>query len=58
MYIFEASYLNVETLKTVTKSIELQEIGSDRETFVHAMMVAYDRAAENEELASLEHIAS
>ena len=58
MYIFEARYFDVDTCKTVTRPIELQEVGSDRDTFVQAMMVAYDGAAENEELVSLEHIAS
>lgn len=58
MYIFEAQYLNVDTCKTVTRSIELQAVGSDRDIFINATMVAYDRAEENEQLVSLELIAS
>lgn len=57
MYIFEAQYLNVVTCKTVTKCIALQAVGSDRDTFIQAMMVAYDGSSENEELVSLELIA-
>lgn len=58
MYIFEARYLDVVTCKTVTKQIALQAVGSDRDTFIQAMMVSYDGASENEELVSLELIAS
>lgn len=57
MYIFEARYLDVVTCKTVTKQIALQAVGSDRDTFIQAMMVSYDAASENEELVSLELIA-
>lgn len=58
MYIFEARYFNELTCKTVTRPIELQAVGSDREIFVRAMMIAYDGAAENETLVSIEYIAS
>ena len=58
MYIFEARYFDVDSCKTVTRPIELQEVGSDRVTFVQAMMIAYDRASESEQLVSLEYIAS
>ena len=57
MYIFEAQYLNVDTCKTVTRSIELQAVGSDRDIFIKATMVAYDGASDNEELVGIELIA-
>ena len=58
MYIFEARYFDVDDCKTVTRPIELPEVGSDRITFVQAMMIAYDRASRSEQLVSLECIAS
>ena len=58
MYIFEARYLYLVTGKTVTKPIELQAVGSDRDIFIQAMMVSYDMAADNEELVSIELIAN
>lgn len=56
MYIFEARYFDKVTGKTVTKKVELQAVGSDREIFIQAMMVSYDGASENEELVSVELI--
>ena len=42
----------------VIRNIALQAVGSDRDTFIQAMMLSYDEASENEELVSLELIAN
>lgn len=59
MYIFEAHYTNVDTEEEITRKIEVdsQVVGSDKECYIYAMTMAYERKKANEYLASIEFIA-
>lgn len=59
MYLFKAHYINIETEKEITKSIEFngQSFDSEKECYLYAMEKAYDLIEKNEMFSSLEFIA-
>ena len=59
MYLFVAHYSNMDTDEEVSRTIELdsQFYGNEREVYIWAMRIAYDKKQVNECFESLEFIA-
>lgn len=59
MYLFEAHYINMDTDKEITRSIEFdgQFFDSEKECYLYAMEKAYDMKQKNECFSSLKFIA-
>lgn len=59
MYLFEASYTNLETCEETIKTIEFNGdvlFNNERECFLYAVGQAYDLAGEKEMLYTLEFV--
>lgn len=58
MYIFKASYINMDNNKEITRKIEFdsQFMKNDEEGYMYAMSRAYDLKQENECLGTVEFI--
>lgn len=60
MYVFEATYENMDTGKEVTRTIEFDGdhfFPTEKECYLHAMSKAYDMKQRNECFGNLEFIA-
>lgn len=60
MYLFEAHYIKLDSDTEINRKIEFngQFLDSERECYLHAMGIAYDKIQHDEMFASLEFIAS
>lgn len=60
MYLFEAHYIKLNSDIEIVKKIEFngQSLDSERECYLYAMGIAYDKTQHDEMFATLEFIAS
>lgn len=60
MYLFEAHYIKLGSNTEIIRKIEFngQHFDSERDCYLHAMGIAYDKIQPHEMFASLEFIAS
>lgn len=58
MYLFEAHYTNMDNDEQITRPIKLLDDRDEKSLYLMAMGVAYDLKEKNENLDSVEFIAS